>query len=71
MTVAAPLALVLLAFFTYATCRLERWSNAREARLAQLRTEDAVILGHPGADEAFADQLRSWLDAGQGQAAAR
>lgn len=71
MTIALLLVAVTLPSAMYGVYRLERWSNAREARLAQLRAEDAVILGHPGADEDFAAELRAWLDAGQGQAVAR
>lgn len=64
-------AAVTLTVSMYGVYRLECWSTAREARLARQRAEDAVILNHPGADEAFAVQLRSWLDAGQSAAVAR
>jgi hypothetical protein len=55
----------------YGVHRLERWSQDCDIRAAQIRAEDAVITGHPGADEDFAVQLRSWLDAGQSSAVAR
>lgn len=71
MIAALALTAVALPFWMYGVYRLERWSNAREARLAQQRAEDAVILNHPGADDSFAVQLRAWLDAGQGSAVAR
>ena len=50
----------------YGVHRFERWSKD-----CDIRAEDAVITGHPGADEDFAVQLRSWLDAGQSSGVAR
>jgi hypothetical protein len=55
----------------YGVHRLERWSARGEAVAAVRRDAAAPFEAHPGADEGFAVQLRSWLDAGQGSAAAR
>jgi hypothetical protein len=71
MILAFALTAATLPAAMYGVHRFERWSQDCEVRAAQIRAEDAVITGHPGADEDFAVQLRSWLDAGQGSAVAR
>lgn len=73
MIAAVLLAAVALPLSMYGVYRLERWSQAREARAAARRAAQArdLIANHPGATDDFAVQLRSWLDAGQGQAVAR
>lgn len=55
----------------YGVHRLERWSVRGAIEAADRRAAAAPFDAHPGADEGFAVQLRSWPDAGQGSAVAR
>lgn len=71
MILALALTAVTLPAAMYGVHRFERWSKDCELRAARIRAEDALIVNHPGADESFAVQLRSWLDAGQSSAVAR
>ncbi len=57
-----PLAVVLVLAFMQALARFERWSKACEERDARTRAEEALIMGHPGATDEWAERLVEWRE---------